>query len=184
MFQAQYNWLAEDLKQANTAERRSKQPWIVVLGHRRIHCPNDTFNRDCEKYKTIKSEVFDDKIMDLEQLFYQNGVDLQFYGHYHGYRRTFPTFRDALEKSDDVTIFKDPGYPIHVISGVASWDNEDFKESPDAVNLSELGYSILRVMDKYTLEITLESTVFSQTIDKFEVSKSGDFPAFGVREQA
>ena len=130
----------------------------------------------------IKTVFFQNEILDLEDLFFQNGVDLQFYGHYHGYKRTFPVFRDMYDECEDPSSFVDPRYPIHVTSGVASWCYEDRKELPDAVNLSELGYSILKVVDKHSLEITQVSSVFSQTIDKFKLKKSRDYPSFGVYE--
>ena len=43
---AQYDWLQQDLAEANKPENRTLRPWIIVFGHRPMYCSNAD-NDDC-----------------------------------------------------------------------------------------------------------------------------------------
>lgn len=38
--QTQYEWLEQDLINANKPDNRAKQPWIITMGHRPMYCTN------------------------------------------------------------------------------------------------------------------------------------------------
>jgi hypothetical protein len=48
----QFEWLEKDLIEANKAENRQKQPWIITLGHRPMYCSIDN-DTECYNYQTL-----------------------------------------------------------------------------------------------------------------------------------
>jgi acid phosphatase type 7 len=77
----QYEWLKNDLEEANKPENRKLRPWIFVVGHRPAYCSNTYVS--CGK----DSLGIRDRI---EDLLYANNVDVAWFGHVHAYERTYP----------------------------------------------------------------------------------------------
>lgn len=50
----QYEWLRQDLREANAKENRTIRPWIITLGHRPMYCSDDDGD-DCTKKETLVS---------------------------------------------------------------------------------------------------------------------------------
>ncbi len=85
---AQYQWLEKDL----AAVDRSVTPWVVVV----MHCP--WYNSNQAHFGELQAVMMRDS---MEQLLYQNHVNIVFGGHVHAYERTFPIFRNET-KTDGV----------------------------------------------------------------------------------
>ena len=99
--QAQYNWIVEDLARANTKEARESQPWIVAMAHRPMYCSSLSPLAACTKEDNpmrLGIESNSTRLYELEQLFLENGVDLQFYAHEHNYERLLPIYQYKYEK--------------------------------------------------------------------------------------
>ncbi|XP_035679023.1 acid phosphatase type 7-like isoform X1 [Branchiostoma floridae] len=109
----QYKWLLQDLTEANSAENRTLHPWIIAFGHRPMYCSN-VDGDDCT---TAKSRVR----AGLEDLFYQQGVDLIIEAHEHSYERLWPVYNSTLVG----THYRDPRAPVHIISGAAGCNEFD-----------------------------------------------------------
>ncbi|CAH1270778.1 ACP7 [Branchiostoma lanceolatum] len=109
----QYRWLLQDLTEANSAENRTLHPWIIAFGHRPMYCSN-VDGDDCT---TAKSRVR----AGLEDLFYQQGVDIIIEAHEHSYERLWPVYNYTLVGTD----YRDPRAPVHIISGAAGCNEFD-----------------------------------------------------------
>ena len=57
--------------------------------------------------------------LNLEQLFYEQGVDLEIWAHEHEYQRIFPLYNYTLCKSSEKEPYKNPRAPVHIITGSA-----------------------------------------------------------------
>merc|ERR1712226_1314823 len=78
--QAQYNWLVEDLSKANLPENREAPPWIIAMAHRPMYCSSNDGD-DCTKQDSIMRTGYQHSLYKLEDLFWENGVDLEIYAH-------------------------------------------------------------------------------------------------------
>ncbi|CAG2165832.1 unnamed protein product, partial [Oppiella nova] len=161
----QYEWLENDLKDANKPENRQKRPWIITLAHRPMYCIKDN-DEDCFEHESIlrKGRSGDDlKLVThygLEDLFYRYGVDIQFYGHKHMYERSYPIYDSKAYKGTDV--YTNPKAPIHIITGVGGTTDRPSlkKELPDwtAFYARDYGYTRMNVQNKTHILIEQYST--------------------------
>ena len=108
----QYHWLQQDLAAANA--RRNTTPWIVAYGHRPMYCNVAAHNAStnatgCDDEQeqsrngarvgmpgtTSGGEVGSSDFA-VEDLLYEYGVDLAFFGHVHDYSRFLPSYNDTV----------------------------------------------------------------------------------------
>jgi len=113
----QYEWLEQDLIKAN--KNREQVPWIITFGHRPMYCSN--LNRDdCTKHETlIRSGMPFLGWFALEDLFYEQGVDLEIWAHEHSYERLFPIYNYTVYNGSLEEPYTNPGAPVHIITGSA-----------------------------------------------------------------
>jgi hypothetical protein len=124
----QYNWLKRDLEMANLPENRALRPWIIVMGHRPMYCSNLWDGEHCLKIDnyarvgipedTPTGQVY---LYGLEELFYQQGVDLMIWAHEHSFERLWPLYNMTIcngTQSKTNPYINPPG-PVHLISGAA-----------------------------------------------------------------
>eukprot|EP01123_Difflugia_compressa_P012083 TRINITY_DN5046_c1_g1_i1.p1 TRINITY_DN5046_c1_g1~~TRINITY_DN5046_c1_g1_i1.p1 ORF type:complete len:224 (-),score=34.59 TRINITY_DN5046_c1_g1_i1:8-679(-) len=103
----QWVWLNNDL----TSVDRSSTPWVILCTHRPFYSSGDA----------PSDQVMSDHFRsEMEDLIYQNGVDLVLAGHYHNYERTCPVYKgNCVEKG-----------PIHVVAGTAGIEIGDQWDYP------------------------------------------------------
>nr|BAN20525.1 purple acid phosphatase, putative [Riptortus pedestris] len=151
----QYEWLVNDLKEANKPENRQKRPWIIVYGHKPMYCSN-VWMDDCA-FKTAKVRVGlpGKKWYEygLEELFYNAGVDLEFWGHQHSYERLWPVYDYQVKNGSTENPNTNPKGPIQITTGVAGSKYnvtvfKEFKPEWSAVRSVEYGYSILEIHNR------------------------------------
>ncbi|XP_070536666.1 acid phosphatase type 7-like [Ptychodera flava] len=111
--ESHYQWLLDDLREANKPENRSRRPWIIAYGHRPMYCSN-VDGDDCTKADSIVRAG-------LEELFFNQGVDIIIQGHEHSYERLWPVYKDKVF----TTNYSNPRAPIHIISGSAGCNEFD-----------------------------------------------------------
>ncbi|OMJ75606.1 hypothetical protein SteCoe_25225 [Stentor coeruleus] len=117
----QMNWLIEDLNQANM--NRELRPWVIVLSHHPLYCSVNWYlpllqsNGDCG-VDAIKLQNA------LEEVFYQNGVDIYFQAHVHNYERDCAIYKNQTVPSeyDGQNIHIGPKAPIYITNGNAGND--------------------------------------------------------------
>ena len=115
----QYNWLVEDLKEANKPENRAERPWIVLVGHRPMYCSSDD-NDDC-RHVNCKTRVGlqPGNLFGIEPLLMEYNVDLAIWAHEHDYERMYPLYNYNLLKGSDDAPYTNPKGPVHIITGSA-----------------------------------------------------------------
>lgn len=182
--QSQYNWLVEDLAKANTEEARNAQPWIVALAHRPMYCSSLGID-DCTKVDSVMRTGYKHKYFKLEDLFYANGVDLQFYAHEHNYERLLPIYNYSYESVSNSSMYMDPIYPVHFVTGSAGcrefrgWFSYP-KPAWSVFRTNDYGFTRLNVEDKLTLKLEQYSIEQAKVVDQLTITKSSIYPNFGV----
>ena len=114
----QMNWLLEDLNSAN--QNRELRPWVIVLSHRPLYCsvnwkiPLLQGNTDCGVEALMLQQ-------ELEDVFYENGVDMYFQAHVHNYERNGAIYKNQTVESelDELHIHIGPKAPIYITNGNA-----------------------------------------------------------------
>jgi len=88
----QWNYLAKDLRSVN----RTLTPWVIVTGHKMM------YSVDAEEFGEGMRE-------ELEDLLYDNHVDLAWWGHTHQYERTCAVYKEkCVDDFDDDDEIEDP----------------------------------------------------------------------------
>ena len=140
---AQYNWMRDDLAAVN----RESTPWIVAYGHRPMYCnvpahnaTTNTTGCDGEQEQsrngatglpgsTSGAEPGSSDFA-IEDLLFEYGVDLAFYGHVHDYTRYLPAYNDSVtdDYSSDLSNYTNPSATVHFTVGGAG--NPEMTDSP------------------------------------------------------
>lgn len=144
----QFVWLKEDLRRAN--ENRKERPWIITFAHRPMYCSTDDGD-DCRNHETlirVGLPIFN--MFGLEDLFYENGVDLEIWAHEHTYERLWPLYNYKVFNGSAEHPYTNPGAPVHIITGSAGCRErvDPFvKDVPEwsAFRTSDYGYTRLQV---------------------------------------
>ncbi|GAB9466860.1 Calcineurin-like phosphoesterase [Globisporangium polare] len=121
----QYEWLKRDLEGVD----RSVTPWVVLTAHRMMYSTQLGMESDMTVAKHFRSEV--------EDLLYQNRVNLMLVGHQHAYERSCPVYKGECVDDEKA--------PVHIVVGSAGFELDTTDFSPQYGNWSvrhanEYGY--------------------------------------------
>lgn len=149
MLVKQYEWLENDLKEANRPENRKVRPWIITLGHRPMYCSNKV-DDDCSKFKNrLRYGITPLRLFALEDLFYRYGVDLEVWAHEHSYERLWPIHNYKVYNGSHDEPYTNPRAPVHIVVGSAGCQEkvDYFNPLPSwsAFRSSDYGYSRIKV---------------------------------------
>ena len=152
------------------------------MAHRPMYCSSDN-NHDCTKYDGIMRTGYNNINFSLEHLFFQNGVDLQFYAHEHNYERLYPMCDYNYQPVNNISLYHNVHFPVQVISGSAGCreihDRFSYpKPRWSAVRSNDYGFTLLSVEDKMSLRVKQFSVDAGDFIDEFTLSKTTVYPNF------
>ncbi|KAG5878756.1 hypothetical protein JTB14_012126 [Gonioctena quinquepunctata] len=179
----QYQWLEEDLIKANLPENREKQPWIIVMGHRPMYCSN-TDNDDCTHHETLTRVGLPFlHFFGLEDLLYNNGVDLEIWAHEHSYERLWPIYNYTVYNGSYEAPYTNPKAPVQFTTGSAGCkegrDNFWFKPSWSAFRSNDYGYTRLKAYNSTHLHLEqVSDDKAGEIVDSFWLIKDhhGPYP--------
>lgn len=152
MLANQFEWLLNDLEEANRPENRAVRPWIVVYGHRPMYCSNNN-NDDCTSYGTLtRIGLPVVKWFGLEEVFCKYGVDLLIWAHEHSYERLWPIYNYKVYNGSYAAPYRNPRAPVHITTGSAGCKelHDEFKEvAPpwSAFRSTDFGYMRMKVVN-------------------------------------
>ena len=94
-------------------------PWLIVYGHRPMHCISTGTNNPCTEATTILTH--------LEPLFHQFHVDLYINGHVHNYQRTAPIYQGLSIDLNPSNVYYNPEATVYITTGGAGSNNDNAK---------------------------------------------------------
>ncbi|RWS03441.1 iron/zinc purple acid phosphatase-like protein [Dinothrombium tinctorium] len=115
----QYQWLENDLIEANKPKNRAERPWIITMGHRPMMCSNENGDDCTKKESRVRKRMPLTREYALEDLFFKYGVDISLWGHEHSFERLWPMYNMKVYNGSLEQPYKNPKAPIHIISGYA-----------------------------------------------------------------
>uniref|UniRef100_A0A7S3D1E3 Purple acid phosphatase n=1 Tax=Palpitomonas bilix TaxID=652834 RepID=A0A7S3D1E3_9EUKA len=174
---AQYAWLENDLKVAESRRQNGEIDWIVAYGHRPLYCSN---------YPEDKSDCWEEapKFRSwLEGMFAQYGVDLVVGAHEHSYEAIHPVYNTTVDEASISYIdnnhakrrYTQPKYPVYIVDGSAGCKeflDVKFKSpapSWSANHASYYGYGMLNVEGSSRLSFTYIRSEDDAELDYFEI---------------
>lgn len=147
----QYRWLADELRAADTAERRRQQPWLIVCFHSPMYSSSTGHGGGDEAFRKA-----------VEPLLLAHHVDLCLSGHDHGYERSHPIRDQAVLQGARGPAYSAPvGAPIHLLVGTAGATHDPWIEPQPAWSLyreSAHGFTRLRSFANNSLLVELVRT--------------------------
>lgn len=175
----QYEWLQADLKEANRPENRAQRPWIITMGHRPMYCSTDDGD-DCTQFQSyVRVGRNDTKpaAPGLEDLFYQNGVDLELWAHEHAYERLWPVYDYKVFNGSSEEPYVNPKAPVHIITGSAGCreKHDGFIPKPrdwSAFRSTDYGYTRMRLINSTHLYLQqVSDDQYGRVIDQMLLVK-------------
>ncbi|OMJ81218.1 hypothetical protein SteCoe_18334 [Stentor coeruleus] len=171
------NWLKDDLFKANN--NRNNVPWIIILHHHTFYCtlnPNMEMSRkDCE----VQAEIIRNA---LEDIYYENKVDLVLAGHVHRYERQASIYKNQtiLGDVDEQNKHVNAKAPIYIVSGSAG--NRSNKNDPSSPYnylwtrfvSDDFGFGMLTMINKTTLLWEQFSSESDKMIDYVYIIKQNN----------
>lgn len=119
MLVKQYEWLQNDLIEANKPENRKLRPWIITFGHRPMYCSNGNGN-DCTNIDDVlRTGLPITHFFGLETLFFNYGVDVEIWAHEHSYERFWPIYNYTVMNGSIEMPYVNPKAPVHIVTGSA-----------------------------------------------------------------
>jgi acid phosphatase type 7 len=166
--QTHLNWLKNDLELAN--RDRKEVPWIFVCMHRALYC--SVGKEECDEQAQVLRNL-------VEDMLYENKVDIVFQAHVHNYERDKAIYRNASVEGefDGPNLYFMPQAPVYILNGNAGnyeGHNDVFRQDlPDFFLFGSLdyGYGRMNVINRthaYYEEYSAES---EQLIDSFLLVK-------------
>lgn len=178
----QYQWLENDLQEATKPENRNLRPWIIIFGHRPMYC-SDADGDDCTNYASLlRTGLPIVNWFGLEELFYNYGVDLEIWAHEHSYERLWPVYNHTVLNGSREEPYRNPGAPVHIITGSAGCKENTDKFVPNprpwsAFRSSDYGYSRLQIFNSTHLYIEqVSDDLNGQVIDRMWLIKDAHVP--------
>jgi len=180
----QYNWLIQDLKEANKPENRAERPWIFVFGHIPPYCTNIWGGvKNCSNagYQ-IREGIPPHNDCGLDDVLYDYGVDVAIWAHQHSYERLFPLYKFQMMNGSYEEPYTNPQAPVHIITGSAG-DREIqtlFLDDPptwSAFRTMDYGYTRMNTMNKthlYFEQVSINQG--GKVIDSFNLIKDSHGP--------
>lgn len=149
----QFQWLENDLREANKPENRAQRPWIITMGHKPMYCTNNDTDDCTSNESIIRTGIPAIHAFGLEDLFYKYGVDLELFAHEHSYERLWPVYNRTVYNGSYENPYTNPKAPVHIITGSAGCysKHDPFKgESQDwsAFRSEHYGYTRLFIINK------------------------------------
>ncbi|CAG2107389.1 unnamed protein product [Medioppia subpectinata] len=175
--QQQKKWLRQVLREANLPENRARHPWIIVYGHRPLYC---TALAECREGMTFFKREGNGTVgslYDIDDILYEFGVDLAFWGHQHYYERMFPVYNQtAYRNSMYENAFVNPRATVHIVSGTGGMESktEEFNPTPalwSAFRSSAYGYTRFSVLNK--THLYLEQIDVDRRFDEYYITQIG-----------
>ncbi|RWS15355.1 iron/zinc purple acid phosphatase-like protein, partial [Dinothrombium tinctorium] len=194
---SQYEWLKNDLREANLPRNREKRPWIITFGHRPMYCSNE--KTECREMnnlvrKGIKQiDKFNTWLYGIEDLFFEYGVDVSFWAHLHSYERLWPVYNHQVYNGSFNAPYTNPRAPVHIITGYAvrhfksfhsnhkrylqGNDESSYKfiQNPlpwSAMRVSDYGYTRMTIVNKTDLVIDQVSATKGKVFDEIRIVKN------------
>lgn len=193
----QTKWIKEDLENYN--KNRDEQPWLLAFTHHPFYCSIDyqqplgeyfledgqrvTHNVNCgEQADRMKNE--------LEDIFYEGGLDVHFQAHVHYYERNLPIYKNKTVASEFDRVEQNYHYnaqaPVYITTGNAG--NEDGHNSPNPVTRQlwsqvlsqEYGFGRVEVFNKTHLLWQQMAAKENKVIDQMVLVKGGGKVRYGA----
>lgn len=170
-------WLKDDLEKAN--KNRKNVPWITTFHHHPLYCSHQAGDKSIREDCEIQTKIIRHN---LEDIFYENSVDLILAAHVHHYERQAPIYKNMTMPSEknDTHFYLNPKAPIHIISGNAGNKlerNDPQSDTPDdwSVFMSEdYGFGRLIVMNSSCLLWKQYSSESNKLIDWVYIMKTNN----------
>lgn len=84
-----------------------------------MYCSNKN-TQDCTHFETlVRIGLPFTHFFALEPLFYKYGVDVEIWGHQHGYERFWPLYDYKVKNGSYEEPYKNPKAPVHLVTGSA-----------------------------------------------------------------
>ncbi|XP_072168114.1 acid phosphatase type 7-like [Diadema setosum] len=169
----QLSWLEKDLEEATKPENRAVRPWIITMGHRPAYCTNDDSD-DCSGNESIIRKSFED-------IFYQNGVDVEFWAHEHSYERMWPLYNRTVCNGSVSEPYTNPKAPVHIVTGSAGCrekhDTFGHTEPWDAFRSDDYGYTRMKIINSTHIKFEqVSDEKDGAVIDQFTLIKDKHGP--------